>query len=236
MEHRQSTLPVAEAAGLGTNGLRVARAESKMTGAARFWDRVAEGYAKKPVADEAAYQKKLETTREYLRPDMNVLEFGCGTGSTALVHAPFVKHLHAIDISSKMIEIAQRKATAANVTNLSFAQAAIEDFDAPDETFDAVLGMSVLHLLKDRDAAISKVHRLLKPGGVFVSSTACIKDMSRIFGIVLPIGHALGFLPLVKVFGLDELKQALLRAGFTIDHEWRPGKRKAVFIVARKAG
>ena len=120
--------------------------------------------------------------------------------------------------------------------HLSFAQAALEDFDAPNETFDAVLGMSVLHLLKDRDAAISKVHRLLKPGGVFVSSTACIKDMSRIFGIVLPIGHALGFLPLVKVFGLDELKQALLRAGFTIDHEWRPGKRKAVFIVARKAG
>ena len=35
----------------------------------RFWDRIAERYARQPIADEAAYQKKLEQTREYLRPD-----------------------------------------------------------------------------------------------------------------------------------------------------------------------
>ena len=49
-----------------------------MTHSARFWDRIAARYARKPVADEAAYQKKLAVTREYLRPDMEVLEFGCG--------------------------------------------------------------------------------------------------------------------------------------------------------------
>jgi cyclopropane fatty-acyl-phospholipid synthase-like methyltransferase len=37
--------------------------------------------------------------------DMEVLEFGCGTGSTAIVHAPHVKELRAIDISEKMIGI-----------------------------------------------------------------------------------------------------------------------------------
>ena len=45
-----------------------------------FWDKVAERYSKKPVANEAAYQRKLRVTREYLRPDMQVLEIGCGTG------------------------------------------------------------------------------------------------------------------------------------------------------------
>ena len=30
----------------------------------KFWDRIAEGYAKKPVRDEAAYQKKLAVTRD----------------------------------------------------------------------------------------------------------------------------------------------------------------------------
>ncbi len=86
----------------------------------KFWDKIAERYSKQPIADEAAYQKKLEVTREYFRPDMEVLEFGCGTGSTAINHAPYVKHIHAIDISSKMIEIAQGKADAEKVTNVTF--------------------------------------------------------------------------------------------------------------------
>ncbi len=34
-----------------------------MTETNRFWDRHAKGYAKRPVADEAAYQRKLEVTQ-----------------------------------------------------------------------------------------------------------------------------------------------------------------------------
>jgi cyclopropane fatty-acyl-phospholipid synthase-like methyltransferase len=62
-----------------------------MVQSTKFWDRIAERYSKQPVADEAAYQKKLQVTREYFRPDMEVLEFGCGTGSTAIAHAPYVE-------------------------------------------------------------------------------------------------------------------------------------------------
>ena len=81
----------------------------------KFWDKIAERYSKRPIADEVAYQKKLQVTREYFRPDMEVLELGCGTGSTAILHAPYVKHILAIDISSKMIDIAQAKADAKSV-------------------------------------------------------------------------------------------------------------------------
>ncbi len=40
----------------------------------RFWDKIAEKYSKQPVADEESYQQKLRVTREYFRPDMEVLE------------------------------------------------------------------------------------------------------------------------------------------------------------------
>ena len=86
-----------------------------MDQSAKFWDRIAKRYSKRPVADEAAYQKKLQVTREYILPDMEVLVLGCGTGSTAIAHAPYVKHILAIDISPKMIDIAQGKAEAKNV-------------------------------------------------------------------------------------------------------------------------
>ena len=39
-----------------------------------------------------------------------LLELGCGTGSTTITHAPYVKYILAIDISSKKIDLAQGKA------------------------------------------------------------------------------------------------------------------------------
>jgi len=201
-----------------------------------FWDRIAERYSRDPVADEAAYQKKLEVTRGYLRPDMEVLEIGCGTGSTAILHAPHVTHIQAIDISSKMIEIARRKVDADNIENLTFQQSTVDGFSAPDGCYNAVLALSVLHLLEDRNAAIAKVHRLLKPGGIFVSSTVCLGDsMLRFLKPIASIGKLFGLLPLVKAFTPQELADSITDAGFEIDHQWQPGKGKAVFIVARKA-
>ena len=199
----------------------------------RFWDRHAEGYAKRPVADEAAYQHKLKVTREYLRPDMSLLEFGCGTGSTAIVHAPHVKRIHAIDISPKMIEIAQRKTDAAGISNIDYDVATFDDYAAPSNSFDMVLGLSILHLLKDRDEAIAKVRSLLKPGGYFVSSTVCLGDKMSFFKLIAPIGRALGVFPLLRVFTSDELLKSLTDAGFSIEVKWSPAPGKAVFIVAK---
>jgi hypothetical protein len=75
---------------------------------------------------------------------------------------------------------------------------------------------------------------MLKPGGVFVSSTMCLGDTMAWFRFVVPLGRLLGLMPMVKVFTAQELVDSLTRAGFTIDHHWLPGRGKAVFLVARK--
>lgn len=200
-----------------------------------FWDKVAQRYSKNPVADEASYQKKLRVTREYLRPDMQVLEIGCGTGSTAIVHAPFVSHIRATDISPKMIEIATEKAAAEEVDNVTFEVTDTDDLNVADQSLDAVLALSILHLVRDRDEVIAKVHKMLKQDGVFVTSTVCIGDTMKFFKLIGPIGRFLGIMPLVTVFTAQELVESLVEAGFSIDYQWRPGKGKAVFIVAKKA-
>ncbi|MDH3596571.1 MAG: class I SAM-dependent methyltransferase [Rhodospirillales bacterium] len=206
-----------------------------MDRSARFWDRIAARYARRPVADEAAYQRKLEITREYLRPDMEVMEFGCGTGSTAIVHAPYVKHIRAVDISSRMLDIARRKAEAAGIDNITFEQSSIDDLEVPARSLDVVLGLSILHLLEHKDAVIAKVHDMLKPDGVFVSSTACLGDSQNWLRFVAPIGRRLGLIPFVSFFTKEDLRQSLGRAGFEIEHSWQPAKGKAVFMVAKKA-
>ncbi|MEM9568898.1 MAG: methyltransferase domain-containing protein [Cyanobacteria bacterium P01_E01_bin.34] len=199
-----------------------------------FWDKVAERYSNQPIADEAAYQKKLQVTQEYLKPEMEVLEFGCGTGSTAIIHAPFVHHIRAIDFSSKMLDIARAKAESAEIENLTFEKATIEDLEVAEGTLDVVLGLSILHLLEDKEAAISKAFTMLKPGGVFVSSTACLADFMNWFKFVAPLAGVLGLIPQVKVISEQELIESLTNAGFQIDYRWTPGKGKAVFIVAKK--
>jgi len=200
----------------------------------RFWDRIAKRYSRQPIADEAAYEKKLQVTREHLRPDMHVMEFGCGTGSTALLHAPYVKHIRAIDVSSKMIEIAQAKADAQNIENVTFECARIDGFTAPEQSFDAVLGLNVLHLVENTDETIAMVYRLLRPGGFFVSSTACVADMNVLFRMIAPVGDFLRVIPRVNVFTAAALEESLTTAGFQVVYRWLPGRNKALFLVAGK--
>ncbi|MGB3760779.1 MAG: class I SAM-dependent methyltransferase [Rivularia sp. (in: cyanobacteria)] len=195
------------------------------------------------MADEAAYQKKLQVTQEYFKPEMEVLEFGCGTGGTAIIHAPYVKHIRAIDFSSEMIKIAQGKAEAQNINNVTFEQLTIEELTVADESFDVVLGLGILHLLENKKEVIAKVYRMLKPGGVFITSTACLGDTMKWFKVIAPIGVFLRLIPLVKVFTSKELENSLNDAGFTIDYHWQPNQStrkgvfelKGVFIVAKKA-
>lgn len=201
----------------------------------RFWDKHAKGYAKRPVADQAAYENKLKVTQDYLKPDMEVLELGCGTGTTALIHAPFVNHIRAVDISDGMLEIARSKAEADNVENVTFERSCIDGFEADDAAYDAVMAHSILHLLDNKRPAIEKIYRMLKPGGVFVSSTVCLSGMMLLMKPVLLVGRILGLLPLVRFFDSEELKNDLMDAGFRIDHQWLPAKGKAAFFVATKA-
>jgi 2-polyprenyl-3-methyl-5-hydroxy-6-metoxy-1,4-benzoquinol methylase len=201
---------------------------------ARFWDWIAARYARQPVADEAAWEHKLAVTRGYPAPDMDVLEFGCGTGSTALRHAADVRRIEAIDVSARMIAIARDKAVAAGVDNVAFARGAIEEHAGADGMMDAVLGLNVLHLAADPARTIARVAALLRPGGVFVTSTPCIADMGPPMRAVALLMRGLPVLPAVRAFGEGEWVRMLETAGFAIEYRWQPGPGKAVFIVARR--
>ena len=207
-----------------------------MADTAQFWNKLAPRYARKPVPDESIYEKKLEITRSYMRPEHEVLEFGCGTGSTALRHAPHVRSIRATDFSSEMIHIAREKAQDQGITNVDFRVAPVTELKGADETYDVVLGLSILHLLKEKDDVIRWVYRLLRPGGVFVTSTACIADISRLLGFIAPLGGKLGLLPEISVFTRDNLLASFESAGFALDHVWEPHSKKTngIFVVAKK--
>lgn len=207
---------------------------SKLKSPKEFWDKTASRYARSPIRDEQSYQKKLAITQAYFRADWSVLEFGCGTGSTAIIHAARVKHILATDISDKMLDIAEGKARDAGIENISFQQGTLDSLELEAESFDAVLGLNILHLLADVEAAIASVYRLLKPGGIFVSSTVLVADVKLFWRLLIPLMQCLGLAPYVNRFDKQELVSMLTKAGFSVGYQWQP-RKESVFIVAKKS-
>jgi ubiquinone/menaquinone biosynthesis C-methylase UbiE len=206
---------------------------------AAFWDRIARKYAADPIADAAGYETTLRRVWALLSADQEVLEIGCGTGTTALRLAPLTRRLLATDVSAGMIAIALEKLAAQPVPQLSFA---VADADAPgfgQGTYDVALAFNLLHLVSDLDQALALAVQALRPGGLFISKTPCIAEMNPLVPCVaLPLMRAIGKAPHVLCFDASRLQSALERHGLEIEAVERHGTRGKdirVFIVARKA-
>lgn len=207
---------------------------------ARFWDRIARKYAADPIADMPGYEATLRRVQGLLTAEMNVLEIGCGTGSTALRLAPFTRRLLATDVSAGMIGIAREKLAAEPLPQLAFALA---DADAPAAgpgDYHAVLAFNLLHLVSDLDGALASAVQALRPGGLLISKTACVAEMNPLIRwLAIPVMQAIGKAPHVLLFDADTLQAAMVRQGLVIEAVERHGTRGKdirVFIVARKPG
>ena len=206
---------------------------------ARFWDRFANGYAGGTIADWAGYERSLARTRELLGPDASVLELGCGTGSTALTLSLFTGPYLATDIAPRMIALAKQRQSASPRPNLRFM---VEDADATASDmagpFDAVLAFNLLHLLDDLDAATARCARVLRPGGLFISKTACLGEMNPLIpGLAVPLMRALRLAPPVLSLRDADLVAACERQGLEVlgvERHASRGRDVRPFVVARK--
>lgn len=206
---------------------------------AAFWDRIARRYANDAIEDMAGYERTVGRTRALLQGAGSVLEIGCGTGTTALRLAPDVGHIVGTDLAGEMVAIAREKAEAQGCSNVEFEVAAADHPPGLAGSFDAVLAFNVLHLVADRAAALRQVRNLLKPGGLFVSKTPCLSEMSPLLRLAVPVAQALGKAPHVAFFAARDLASEIECAGFTIVEQARHGsgrKDPRIFIVARAPG
>lgn len=215
-----------------------AEAAFAMARKARFWDRIAPRYAADPIADVPGYEATLQRVQALLSADQDVLEIGCGTGSTALRLAPFTRRLLATDVSAGMIAIAQGKLAAQPVPQLQFA---VADADAPafgQAAHDVVLAFNMLHLVSDLDHTLQLAMQALRPGGLLISKTPCIAEMNPLIPwLALPLMRAIGKAPPVLSFEGAGLHAAIARQGMDIvcvERHGTRGKDIRLFIVARK--
>lgn len=199
----------------------------------KFWDKTAYKYSLKPVPSEDIYEEKLKKTQKLFTKNSLVMEFGCGTGTTSLIHAPFVRSIKAFDFSPEMIKIANEKKDVQGVSNVDFEVKGVDELDFASNSFNIVMGHSILHLTFDNEKILKKVFEFLKPGGYFVSSSGCMKDMPLLLRIILPILEFFKIAPPINYFSADELVQLHEKCGFQIVEDWRY-KKGELFLIVKK--
>ena len=212
-----------------------------LTPSQSFWDKAARKYAASPIKNEEAYQNTLDRTTEHLGPDDTVLELGCGTGSTALLLAGNVQSYLATDFASGMITIAEEKLAAEKETGkapegLGFAVADVFSDKVEPATggYDAILAYNFLHLVETPEDLLARVRSLLKPGGLYISKTVCLKDKAWLFGPMIKVMQLFGKAPYVQMLSFQGVEDMIARAGFEIIETGTYPEPRSRFVVARK--
>lgn len=210
---------------------------SYLAKSAKFWDKNARKYAKSKISDQAEYENGIAVTKQYLNKDQKILELGCGTGSTALELAPGVDHITATDISPEMIAIGNEKKDEQGVSNVEFSVHVASEPQFEIDQFDVVLALNLLHLVDDLDKTITQTHQLLKPGGLFVSKTPCLKESALLSLLKYPliVAEWVNLVPKVLFLSIDQLEQRILSAGFEAVHAYTNEKSpKRRYLVVKK--
>jgi len=97
-----------------------------------------------------------------------VLDYGCGSGWLGVYLAKQGAYIEGFDISGELIEVASLRAEANGVSHVcKFKKMAAEALEYPDESFDLVVGVSILHHV-ELGKATYHLQRVMKKGALAV--------------------------------------------------------------------
>jgi SAM-dependent methyltransferase len=124
-----------------------------------------------------------------IRTGHRVLDVAAGAGGQTLAAARRVGpegHVLATDISSNILELAQREAEAAGLANVATRVLDGEQLDVEEGGFDAVISRVGFIYFPDQQAALQGMYRALKPGGTLAGVVYSTADRNGFFSI--PVG------------------------------------------------
>jgi ubiquinone/menaquinone biosynthesis C-methylase UbiE len=104
----------------------------------------------------------------FLKPDMKLLDCGCGPGSVTIGFAKILNKgsVVGVDIEDSQVEVASKAAEDEKLKNISFQKADILNLPFDVDTFDVVFTRATLYHLKDYRKAIREMLRVVKPQGI----------------------------------------------------------------------
>ena len=158
-------------------------------------------------------------------PGARVLDVAAGAGGQSIAAARRVGPsgvVLATDISSRILEYAERQATAAGLTNIQTKTMDGEEIDVEASFYDAVISRVGLIYFPDQQAALKGMRRALKPGGRVAAIVYSTPERNGFFSIPVSIVRRRAELPPAapgqpgpfSLGGDGVLAATLARAGF----------------------
>ncbi|WP_066505289.1 class I SAM-dependent methyltransferase [Abyssisolibacter fermentans] len=202
----------------------------------RFWDKISSRYDSQVYLKHLeGYNKTINMTRNYLKTTDVVLDFACGTGVTTIELSKNVERIEAIDISENMIDIAKCKSVQRDISNICFDVATIYDKRFIKESFDVVIAFNILYLMEDMDNVIQRIYELLKPNGIFISSTNCLGEKNSLTIMIQSLLSKIGVIPFIRRLKISELEGIIKGSNFSImqTHKFNESVPN-YYIISRK--
>lgn len=100
-----------------------------------------------------------------ITPEMDVLDFGCGTGLLLLRLQPQVRSVTGIDSSQGMLSVLEEKVRSQHLTNVTTRCIDLEHGDRFEGQFDLVMSSMTFHHIRDVRPVLEILIHVLKPGG-----------------------------------------------------------------------
>ncbi len=140
-----------------------------------------------------------------LTTDMEVVDFGCGTGLLTLKFQPFVKTITGVDNSQGMLSMLQNKIKEQGLGNVHTQHVDFEKGGRVAGVYDLIVSSMVAHHVPDTAALFKEWFNLLRPNGQI-----CFADLETEDGSFHGDNtgvHHLGF-------DREKLKQLLHEVGY----------------------
>jgi ubiquinone/menaquinone biosynthesis C-methylase UbiE len=139
----------------------------------RDFDKVAVSWDDDPRRVKLAGDLARTIMREVeLTRDMDLLDFGCGTGLISLHLQSHVRSLRVVDTSPVMLEVFQGKLKERGITNVSTVLLDSAKETRIDGKFHLIVSGMTLHHIQDVEALFKEFFRILLPGG-----KVCVADL-----------------------------------------------------------
>ncbi len=178
-----------------------------MDSAKRNFDKLAPDYDDNPGRTKmAANIARAIKNAVNLQPDMEVLDYGCGTGLISLEIQPLVSSILCVDSSRGMLDVLDEKLRSQNISNVHTCQLDLDEGEALEGDFDLVICSMTLHHVKKPDELIRTFFEHTKLGG-FICIAELEPDRGLFHGYTEGVFH--------HGFGLDLMRSMLEKAGFT---------------------
>jgi len=181
-----------------------------------FWNKRSKRYDKDTKKHHSLYEKINDSTMSLLTNSDVVLDFACATGEISLNIAPHVKQVLGIDISEKMIALANKKARDRQAGNVNFNQIDAFDQTLESNSFSAILAFHIFHLVDDAPKVLTRLNDLLAPGGLLISQTPCLGERGWFFRSMISLAQKLRLAPPIRSLRISELESLVSSTNFEI--------------------